>query len=81
MPSLFCQFPGFPGGSDGRELVVIPGLGGCPGEGKSYPHQYSALENSMDCIAHEVPKSRTGLSEFTLLLLYFSVSLPAGGAG
>ena len=78
MPPLFCQFLGFPGGSDGREsacnvrdLGLIPGLGGSPGEGHSYPHQYSALENSMDCIVHAVPKSRTGLREFTLLLLYF----------
>ena len=26
----------------------IPGLGRSPGEGKSYPLQYSGLENSMD---------------------------------
>ena len=46
---------GFPGGSDGKEssrsaedLGSIPGLGRCPGEGNSYPLQYSHLENSMD---------------------------------
>ena len=30
-----------------------------PGEGKSYPFQYSGLENSMDYILHGVTKSRT----------------------
>ena len=35
-----------------------------PGEGKGYPLQYSGLGNSMDCIAHEVTKSRTRLSNF-----------------
>ena len=47
----------FPGGSAGKEyahyvgdLGSIPGLGRYPGEGNSYPLQYSGLENSMDCI-------------------------------
>ena len=35
-----------------------------PREGKSYPLQYSGLENSMDCIVHEVVKSQTWLSDF-----------------
>ena len=46
---------GFPAGSDGKEsacnvkdLGLIPGLGRSPGEGNSYPLQYSGLENSMD---------------------------------
>ena len=62
---------GFPGGSDGKEstcnvrdLYSIPGLGRFPGEGKSYPVQYSGLENSMDSIAHGITKSRTRLSYF-----------------
>ena len=45
----------FPGGSDGKEsacnvwdLGSIPGLGRSPGEGNSYPLQYSGLENSKD---------------------------------
>ena len=49
----------FPGGSAGTEsacnaedLGSIPGLGRSPGEGNSYPLQYSGLENSMDCIVH-----------------------------
>ena len=62
---------GFPGGSEGKEpacnagdLGSIPGLGRFPGEGNSYPFQYFGLENSMDCIVHEVPKSGTQLSDF-----------------
>ena len=46
---------GFPGASDGKESTCnegdmgsIPGLGRSPGEGNSYPLQYSGLENSMD---------------------------------
>ena len=46
---------GFPGGSDGKDsacnegdLGSIPGLERSPGEGNSYPLQYSGLENSMD---------------------------------
>ena len=57
---------GFPGGSTGKEsacntgdLSSIPGLGRSPGERKAYPLQNSGLENSMDCIVHEVAKSWT----------------------
>ena len=60
-----------PGGSAGEEstcnvgdLGLIPGLGRSPREGKGYPLQYSGLENSMDCIVHEVAKSWTRLSNF-----------------
>ena len=66
-----CPFPicisvllGFLHSSVGKEssynagdLGSIPGLGKSPGEGKSYPLQYSGLENSMDCIVHGVTKS------------------------
>ena len=45
----------FHGGSDSKEFVckqedlsLISGLGRFPGEGNSYPLQYSCLENSMD---------------------------------
>ena len=62
---------GFPGGSTGKESACnardsgsIPGLGRSPGEGNSYPLQYSVLENSMDCIVHGVTKSQTRLSDF-----------------
>ena len=45
----------FTGGSDDKksacnagDLGLIPELGRSPGEGNSYPLQYSGLENSMD---------------------------------
>ena len=53
--TLSCVKSGFPGGSDGKEsacnagdLSLIPGWRRSPGEGKSYPLQYSCLENPMD---------------------------------
>ena len=46
---------GFPGGSDSKISAFnvgdpgsVPGLERSPGEGNSYPLQYSGLENSMD---------------------------------
>ena len=54
---------GFPDSSVGKEstcnagdLGSIPGLGRSPIEGKSYPLQYSGLENTMDSIVHGVTK-------------------------
>ena len=62
----FTSYQGFPGGSAGKEsacsvgdLDLIPGLGRAPGEGNSYPCQYSGLENSMGCIVQGVAKSLT----------------------
>ena len=62
---------GLPGSSAGKEasckegeLGLIPGLRRSPGEGNSYPLQYSGLENSMDCIAPGVLMSGTQLSDF-----------------
>ena len=46
------------------DMGSIPGLGRFPGERKVYPLQSSALENSMDCIAHGFAKSQTRLSDF-----------------
>jgi len=67
-------FPGFPGGSAGKEstcnvgdLGLIVELGRFPVEGNSYPFHYSGLENSMDCIVHGVAKSCTQLSNFHFL--------------
>ena len=61
LPTLV--FLGFPCGSAGKESAcnagycgLIPGLGGCPEEGKGYPLQYSGLENSMDCIVQSVER-------------------------
>ena len=54
---------GFPDNSVGKESAcnsgdpsLIPGSGRSPGEGKSYPFQYSGLENSMDCMVPWVHK-------------------------
>ena len=61
----------YPWGSAGKEsacnagdLGLILGLGRSPGEGRSYPLQYSSLEKSMDCIVYGVTKSWTALSDF-----------------
>ena len=48
------------------EPCSIPGLERSPGEGKSYPLQYSGLENSMDWIVYGVAKGPTRLSNFHL---------------
>ena len=68
---VFSEFMGFPDGSNGKEsacnagdLGSIPGFGRSPGEGNSYPLQYSGLGNSMECIVHGVTKSWTWLSDF-----------------
>ena len=55
----------FPSSSAGKESTCIVGhLGPIPGLAKGYLLQYSGLENSMDCIVHEVAKSWTRLSNF-----------------
>ena len=68
---FFLSLTGFPCVSIGKEsacnagdLGSVPGLGRSLGEGKDYPLQYSGLENSMDCIVHDVAKSWTRLSNF-----------------
>ena len=55
---------------DIRDVGSIPGLGRSPGEGHSYPLQYSCLENPMDrgtwrATVHRVAKSRTRLKWFS----------------
>ena len=52
--------------SPARQETWVLSLGGedSPGEGNSYPLQYSGLENSMDCIVHGVAKSWTQMSDF-----------------
>ena len=50
-----------------EDLGSIPGLGRSPGEGNGYTLQYSGLENSMNCIVHEVAKSATRPSDFHFL--------------
>ena len=65
------EFTHLHGDSDGKEsscnagvLGSIPGLGRFPGEGNSYPLQYSGPEKSMDSVVHGVTKSWTWLSNF-----------------
>ena len=52
---------------DARDVGSIPGLGGRPGVGNSYPLQYSCLENSMDwrTTVQDVAKSQTQLNTHT----------------
>ena len=82
-------FLGFPSGSVGEESAcnagdrgLIPGLGRSPGEGNSYPLQYS-VENPVNCIVHRVAKSQTRLSNFHFTLLkqsqHGSRGLQSGG--
>ena len=73
--SLFIS-RGFPGGSAGKEsacnvgdLGATPELGRSPGEGNSYPLQYSGLENSMDYIVHGVAKIGHNWATFTFTYL------------
>ena len=72
----------FPSASDGKEsscnegdLGSIPRLGRSPGEGNSYPRQYSGLEDSTDCIVHGVTKSQTRLSNFHFHILLICPSV------
>jgi len=76
------QAVGFPGSLDGKASAYnegdpgsIPGSERSPGEGNGNPLQYSCLENPMDrgswwATVHGVAKSRTRLSNFSLLLLH-----------
>ena len=69
VPQVYC----LSGGSDCKESACNagdvgsdPGSGRSPGEGNSYPLQYSCLENCVDrgawwAAVHGVAKSRTGL--------------------
>ena len=73
-------FLGFPCGSAGKESVCnegdlgsVSGLGRSPGEGKGYPLQYSGLENSIECIVHEVTKSWRLLRIFSFQHLFPSI--------
>ena len=84
-----CSPKGLPGVSAGKEspcnagdLGSIPRLGRSPGEGNSYPLQYSGLENSVDCIVYGIMKSQTRLSDFhftciTMCLLISSLLYPS----
>ena len=72
---------GFLRGSAGKEsacsvgdLGSIPGLGRYPGEGNSYPLQYSGLENSVDRIVYGV--AQVGHDRVTFIFFFtFTESL------
>ena len=70
-----CGSAGKESACNAGDLGLIPGLGRSPGEGNSYPLQYSGLENFMDCRVHGVTKSQTGLRDF------FITSSNAGETG
>ena len=78
---------GFPHSSVGKESACnagdpgsIPESGRSTGEEKSYPLQYSGLENSMDYTVHGVTKSQTQLSDFhqTSPDIYTDITLITG---
>ena len=88
--AIHASILGLPCGSAGKESVCsvgdhgsIPRLGKSPGEGKSYPLQYSGLESIiLDYIVHGVAKSWTQMSDlhlFSLLYLLLLGVLPAIG--
>ena len=53
------------------DLGLIPGLERSPGEGTSYPLQYSGLENSMDCIS--MGSQRVGLDRATFTFTFIII--------
>ena len=55
---LFFSSAGKESACNAGDAGSIPGSGRSPEEGIGYPFQYSGLENSMDCIVHEVSKSQ-----------------------
>ena len=59
-----CDSAGKESACNVGDVGLIPGLGRSPGEGKSYPLQYSGLENTMDRTVHGVTKSQIQLSDF-----------------
>ena len=77
----------FSGGSDGKESAcnagdpgLIPGLGRSPGEGNSYPLQYSCLQNPMGrgaCVTDSLGSQRVrhngATNTFTFHFQAFSV--------
>ena len=63
---ILCGSAGKESACNAGDMGSIPGLGRSPGGVKSYPLQYSGLENSTDSMVHGVPKSRTQLSDFHL---------------
>ena len=77
---LFLSWHSLVGPWNAGDLGLIPGSGSSSGEGNGNPLQHSCLENPMDggawqAIVHGAAKSRTQLSDFTLLFFFFSALL------
>ena len=60
---------------NGGDLGSILGLGGSPGEGNSYPLQYSGLKNSIDCLK-ELDMTEQLSLYFTLVYSIFFLGEP-----
>ena len=71
---LNCGSAGKESACNAGDLGSIPDLGRFPGEGNSYPLQYSGLENSMVYIVHVVATCQTQLSSFHLHFQFSSVT-------
>ena len=69
---VFLDFLGDSAGkesaSSAGDLGLIPWLERSPGEGNSYPLQYSSLEDSMDCIVYAVAKELNTTEQLSLSL-------------
>ena len=54
---VLCASAGKESTSNVGDLDWISGLGRSSVEGKGYPLHYSSLQNSIDCIVHEIAES------------------------
>ena len=79
--SWVLSLQGFPGGWAAcieEDPGLIPELGSSPGEGNSYPPQYSGLKNPMDCHKESMGSQRVGRdwATFTFSLHYDPSLIP-----
>ena len=69
---------------DISDVGSIPGAGRSPGGGHSNPLQYSYLENPRGrgvwwAMVHGVPKSQTGLKQFSMYVFIYLGYMPRSG--
>ena len=69
---------------DISDVGSIPGAGRSPGGGHSNPLQYSYLENPRGrgvwwAMVHRVPKSQTGLKQFSMYVFIYLGYMPRSG--
>ena len=62
---FLCSSAGKESVCNAGDLGSIPGLGRSPREEKGYPLQYPSLENSKDCIVHELDMTERLSLHFT----------------